>query len=143
MTHFESVKKFQDKTKFRVNSLTPDNRARIEQRIRLIAEEVQELFAALGYDSTLEVFPEKVYESIYCRSVAADPFDAEHILKEACDVGIVVEGTVAEFGWNYDQARERVDANNMTKVKDVAIYDRSGKLQKPYGYQKVDLKDLV
>ena len=137
---FDKVKEFQDKTKFKVGSLDLCNTDRIDQRIKLIAEEVQELFASLGYSSELKVTIG--YHEVYNEFFPYESIIAENVLKEACDVGVVVEGTIAEFGWDYDHARQIVDDNNLTKVQEGAVYV-DGKLQKPEGYKKPDLSELV
>lgn len=66
-----------------------------------------------------------------------------HTLKEMCDVMYVIKGTAAAFGWDLEEAFDRVCKNNMTKVDPLNVHPVTGKILKPANYQQVILEDLV
>ena len=70
--------------------------------------------------------------------------DAEHILKEVCDLLYVTLGFASryvEFD-NLPEAFKRVHENNMLKISNGRLNDK-GKLIKADDHPKVDLSDLV
>lgn len=65
-------------------------------------------------------------------------------LKEAADLGVVVEGMCLMFGWDYDEARKRVHASNMSKMVDgKPVKNEDGKVVKGPNYMPPNLGDLV
>lgn len=66
-------------------------------------------------------------------------------LKELADLVYVCYGYAATFGWDLDEAVERVHESNMSKLGDDGkpIYREDGKVLKGPNYKKPDLSDLV
>lgn len=66
-------------------------------------------------------------------------------LKELADLVYVCYGYAATFGWDLDEAVERVHESNMSKLGDDGkpIYREDGKVMKGPNYKKPDLSDLV
>jgi NTP pyrophosphatase (non-canonical NTP hydrolase) len=98
-------------------------------RFLLIKEEFQELMAAIKASEV----------DILNKQKQAD------VLKELCDVVYVLAGFAEKFGWDIDEALERVHASNMSKVDDKGkpIYRDDGKLMKGPNYKPPILLDLV
>lgn len=71
--------------------------------------------------------------------------NAEHQLKELCDLLYVAFGYGIQRGWDMEVAFNRVHASNMSKLdKDgKPIYNEHGKVQKSELYFSPNLKDLV
>lgn len=104
-------------------------------RAKLIYEEALETIEALGVDFVLGKF-------INGGDVHYNP---EKILDGACDLAVVTNGTLIACGLQsvYEEALERVDQNNLTKVGPGAVWREDGKMLKPPGYKPVELKDLI
>ncbi len=88
------------------------------RRINLITEEYEELMQA------------------FARGDAVEALDA------LCDLVYVCVGTAVEYGWNFDEAFDRVHKSNLTKVK-TPRYREDGKFLKSDDFEPPDLKDLI
>ncbi len=72
--------------------------------------------------------------------------DKIEILDALVDMAYVLFGTINFHGMQdiFSEAFLRVHANNMTKFPNgKVLLDPDGKILKPEGFQKVDLKDLI
>ena len=95
---------------------------------RLIAEETEELMEA----TRLMAF------NMDEAKVRAD------CLKELADVGYVCYQLAAAFGWDLDEALDRVHVSNMSKLENgKPVKDEDGKILKSKNYQPPSLVDLV
>lgn len=66
------------------------------------------------------------------------------LLKELCDLVYVAVETAVVLGLPFDAGFARVHENNMTKLVDGKIVrGLNGKILKPEGYVKVDLREIV
>lgn len=104
--------------------------SQIDFTMDLISEETEELAESL--------------DSVSVRETDEYIGDAEHILKEVCDLLYVTIGFASryvEFD-NLPEAFKRVHENNMLKISNGRLNDR-GKLIKAEDHPKVDLSDLV
>ena len=74
-----------------------------------------------------------------------DGEDPEHVLKELCDLLYVVYGFAATYGWDIDEAFNRVHESNMSKLgpDGYPIYREDGKIMKGPNYKEPYLGDLV
>jgi len=90
-------------------------------RKRLIEEEVNELMEAIR------------------------TYNKADILKELVDIVVVCVGMADTYGWNFDEAFQRVHQSNMSKVgkSGKPKYRSDGKVLKPDNYVPPDLNDLV
>ena len=90
-------------------------------RKRLIEEEVDELMEAMR------------------------TYNKADILKELVDIVVVCVGMADTYGWDFDEAFQRVHQSNMSKVgKNGKTKNRSdGKVLKSENYVPPDLSDLV
>lgn len=91
----------------------------------LIEEEYTELYVAL---EDLE----SSYES---------PKLKQEVLKEMCDVVYVIKYMCATFGWDFEEAFDRVHQSNMSKFP--CTYDANGKVQKGPNYEPPQLEDCI
>ena len=124
-SNLSKVKEFHEAANLDVAQ--PLNSSRIGLRARLIEEECWEL------EDELTAF---TYEP--------DSFSPEDCLKELADVLYVVYGTAVTFGWDLEEAFNRVHESNMTKIKNGSIETRSdGKINKGPNYRPPVLSDLV
>ena len=91
-------------------------------RIKLIREEFQEVMSAIHEKKS-----------------------KDSILKELCDLVYVCVGFADTFGWNFDEAFNRVHASNMSKLGEdgAPIYRDDGKILKSAQYKEPNLKELV
>lgn len=116
-TDKEDVRQFVDLVMRQAQIEVPE----VEQALRIVVEEMAEFVGAV---------------------VHGEP--AEDVLKEACDVGVVVEGFCAMYNWDYDTARKRVHQSQLTKLVDgKPVKNEHGKFIKGPDYQAPDLTDLV
>lgn len=90
-------------------------------RARLIGEEVSELTAELGQGTP----------------------DIYDIAKEAADSVFVTMGVFGEIGIPFLDAFEAVCNDNLAKARAPKKFDEFGKLLKPDGYKKLDLRLLL
>ena len=69
----------------------------------------------------------------------------DDVMKEACDLVYVVMGMFVEFGWDFEEAFDRVHKSNMSKLGEdgLPIYREDGKVLKGPNYEPADLSDLV
>jgi predicted HAD superfamily Cof-like phosphohydrolase len=98
------------------------NKKEAELRLMLIEEEVKELREAVETDNLVEI---------------ADAF---------ADIRYVVDGGMHSFGIApiFETLFDEVQRSNMTKVVNgKVIRNEAGKIQKPEGYSKPDLKSIV
>jgi predicted HAD superfamily Cof-like phosphohydrolase len=109
----------------------------VDLRDKLITEETQEVSEALDdmarLGEALSTTSPVTYNSL---EVAT--------LKELADLVYVVYGTAVAFGWDLDEAVERVHQSNMSKLVDGEPIKRAdGKVLKGPDYVEPDLEDLV
>ena len=99
-------------------AITREEADTINLRRKLIAEEFEELMGAPYLDE---------------------------VMKEACDLVYVIMGMFVEFGWDFEEAFDRVHQSNMSKLDDEGnpIYREDGKVLKSENYTPPDLSDLV
>ncbi len=90
-------------------------------RKRLIEEEVDELMEAMR------------------------TYNKADILKELVDIVVVCVGMADTYGWDFDEAFQRVHQSNMSKVgkNGKPKYRSDGKVLKSENYVPPDLSDLV
>lgn len=71
--------------------------------------------------------------------------DPENMMKELCDVIYVVLGTFVAFGWDFDEAFNRVHESNMSKLGEDGkpIVREDGKILKGPHYAPPFLGDLL
>lgn len=106
-------------------------RSALVQRFALIAEEFDEVADAFRSLDTA-VYQKRGDNTIKERSAK--------LLKELCDLVYVITGTSEAFGWDQDEAFNRVHESNMTK--DGGVNENSG-VTKGDGYRPPELNDLV
>lgn len=134
--HLDAVREFMVKAKqttsFAQRIPTPEERI---LRAKLIYEEAMETIEALGVDHILGQFVDAGEE--HC--------DLEKILDGACDLAVVVDGTLISCGLDgvFPEALERVNINNLSKFAEGSYIREDGKVMKPPGYVPVDLSDLI
>jgi predicted HAD superfamily Cof-like phosphohydrolase len=107
----------------------PTNGVLMDLRGELIREE---------YDEVVEALEDLRYSTI-------DQDEKElraHLLKELCDLVYVCVGTAIDLDMNFDVALTRVHNNNMKKWHKPKFRE-DGKLEKPEGFETVDLTDLI
>lgn len=104
-------------------------------RASLILEEAMEAIHALGVDFVLGKFLDAGQENV-------NPVE---YLDACCDMTVIATGGLVSMGLSsvFEQALERVDANNLTKLEGERRYNELGKLLKPPHYKPVVLDDLV
>lgn len=98
--------------------ITKEEADTINLRRRLIVEEFQELMAAPYLDE---------------------------VMKEAIDLMYVITGMFVEFGWDMEEAFDRVHQSNMTKLGEDGRpqHREDGKIIKGPNYVPADMSDLV
>lgn len=109
-------------------------------RARLIKEEVGEVmvelddYAFLASACGYRLVPGSEVEGVRAR-----------LLKELCDLQVVLSGTAVALGLPLDKAFARVHESNMSKVgpDGQPIYREDGKVLKGPNYKPPDLSDLV
>jgi|TARA_R110000787_G_scaffold35398_1_gene90952 predicted HAD superfamily Cof-like phosphohydrolase len=99
-------------------------------RMKLIAEEFMEL-AQAGESLTLSTIDSK--EELLIRQ--------EDFLKEMSDCIYVIYGMAVTFGWDLEEAFNRVHQSNMTKLPYTKLDD--GKVQKGPNYEPPTLEGLI
>jgi len=113
---------------------TPSEEEQVQLRRRLIKEERLELEVAM-----IDLLN-------YHKFGGSNPTQLENlrmeVLKEMCDVVYVVVGSAEALGMKFDTAFNIVHKNNMLKLEDPHLRE-DGKLEKPSGHEKVNLKGLV
>lgn len=126
---FETVAKFNKRADQPYNgtaSLKDDDA--VSQRLMLITEEFVELIEAVQKASDEDTVENR-----------AD------VLKEAIDLIYVTLGfSVVFFKPNVcSNAFDAVHSNNMDKLRNGVVKDENGKVVKPEGWQKVDLREVL
>ena len=120
------VEEFHDKSKLAVNEkYTADL---FNFRVKLIGEEFKELFQ--------EAFNVQSAESDEEKKIAL-----ENYLKELCDVLYVVYGQAISFGWDLEEAFNRVHESNMSKTP--FTKDSVGKIVKGDNYKPPTMEGLI
>lgn len=129
MAHSDNVKDFH--TKFGIPKAHPSDRQSTAFRMSLIEEEYEEVRDAMGFSI------KSMLEGGHCHP--------EHALKELADLLYIIYGTAEAFGWNLDEAVNRVHDSNMSKLgaDGKPIYRADGKVLKGPGYREPYLGDLV
>lgn len=125
ITDNELVREFHVEFGIDIDELVTSERLLL--RWKLIKEEWLEVNEAFLYYDKLEFF------------------SREKLLKELCDLLYVIHGTAATFGWDIEEAFERVHNSNMSKLDDSGkpIVRDDGKILKSPNYYEPDLSDLV
>ena len=120
------VEEFHDKSKLAVNEkYTADL---FNFRVKLIGEEFKELFQ--------EAFNVQSAEDDEEKKVAL-----ENYLKELCDVLYVLYGQAISFGWDLEEAFNRVHESNMSKTP--FTKDSVGKIVKGDNYKPPTMEGLI
>jgi|TARA_R110000823_G_scaffold300732_2_gene421575 predicted HAD superfamily Cof-like phosphohydrolase len=107
-------------------------------RKNLIKEEMDEVFEAIKDSHELHV--------LKGLDVFSNKEENEaHILKELVDLVVVCVGMADTYGWDFDNAFQRVHESNMSKLDDEGkpIYREDGKVIKSKNYKEPYLDDLV
>lgn len=114
----------------------PD-RERVTLRLRLIAEEFLELVQAC--DAPEFAFKEAEHWIAQTIAGCGTPRDVDivSVADALADIDYVVEGTRLEFGIDGQSIADAVHRSNMTKVGGLVV---NGKVQKPPGYKKADIR---
>lgn len=119
------------------------SRERLRLRLTLIAEEVAELVCALT-DRDVEAYGVKERLTRYFLALAGrggQPVNLASVLHEACDVHVVVSGTMVEMGLPEDAAYAEIHAANMRKANGPTRED--GKRLKPLGWIPADVGGVI
>lgn len=117
-------------------------------------EKVREFHHAMGQplDQKFEAYSDLeqlrwqlIFEEVKEISEGVRERDDENVLKELADLLYVTYGYAASFGWDIDEAFNRVHESNMSKLDDDGkpIYREDGKVLKGPNYKKPNLEDLV
>lgn len=99
-------------------------------RMKLIAEEFKEMAEAAASLTLSDI------ESEEERAIHKEQF-----LKEMCDCMYVLYGMAVTFGWDLEEAFNRVHQSNMTKLPFTKMDD--GKVQKGKNYTPPDMEGLI
>ena len=69
----------------------------------------------------------------------------DNLLKELADLVYVAYGYAAAFGWDLDEAVRRTHASNLSKLDDDGnpVLTAEGKVMKGINYEEPDMTDLV
>ena len=99
-------------------------------RLRLIKEEVTELFEAV--------------DDVYKTKNNDEYLDAKaNLLKELADVQYTLSGFATTFNLDLEETFKRVHESNLTKFLGDIEYDAEGKVKKGSQYKPPNLEDLV
>jgi phosphoribosyl-ATP pyrophosphohydrolase len=101
-----------------MNAMTKEDAEGIQLRFRLIQEEFKELMESQ---------------------------DPDNMIKELSDLVYVILGTFVAFGWDFDEAFNRVHESNMSKLgpDGKPFYREDGKVMKGPNYKPPYMGDLV
>ena len=127
--------------KFNVPVDIPLNPNDLDLRINLIVEEFREVLQAADYHFSYN----EQSRQIEISRPERPNVDPVALLKELADLSYVIAGTAVTFGWNFDEAEQRVHDSNMSKLDENGkpIYREDGKVLKGPNYKAPDLEDLV
>lgn len=137
----------------------PDKMIRI-LRARLVMEEALELLEAMQVVVRLKVHtPETLdkapddsdvaYFHTHFDRLMFDVDDSisevaiDEVAKEAADLSVVTIGTLSAFGINDKELLEAVDDSNIAKFAAGWYRDENGKVRKPPGWKKPDIKAVL
>lgn len=157
-SHYTCVKEFMEAAdqidlaaEFKSGSLSQKEIDILKLRLKLITEEVSELFAAvldknsfssvrvLNYFDDIQDIVEKLDQSEI-------KFDRLEVADAIADIDYINSGTAVAFHIPADIIFEEVHNNNMTKVDPntgKCIKNEFGKILKPEGYTSVDLSKFI
>jgi len=99
-------------------------------RMKLIAEEFKEMAEAASSLTLSDI------DSDEERTIQKEKF-----IKEMCDCMYVLKGMAVTFGWDLEEAFNRVHQSNMTKIPFSVTDD--GKVQKGENYEPPNLEGIV
>jgi|TARA_R100001244_G_scaffold24199_3_gene24661 predicted HAD superfamily Cof-like phosphohydrolase len=99
-------------------------------RMKLIAEEFKEMAEAASSLTLSDI------DSDEERTIQKEKF-----IKEVCDCMYVLKGMAVTFGWDLEEAFNRVHQSNMTKIPFSVTDD--GKVQKGENYEPPNLEGIV
>jgi len=99
-------------------------------RMKLIAEEFKEMAEAASSLTLSDI------DSDEERTIQKEKF-----IKEVCDCMYVLKGMAVTFGWDLEEAFNRVHQSNMTKIPFSMTDD--GKVQKGENYEPPNLEGIV
>ena len=99
-------------------------------RMKLIAEEFKEMAEAASSLTLSDI------DSDEERTIQNEKF-----IKEVCDCMYVLKGMAVTFGWDLEEAFNRVHQSNMTKIPFSVTDD--GKVQKGENYEPPNLEGIV
>lgn len=93
-----------------------------------------------------DMFAEEVVElkeAYYAYVLNQSDENRQELAKEWADVQVTLSSIAWFFKLNGEKAFNRVHENNMTKIVDgKLLYSTKGKIMKPEGYQKPDMRGL-
>mgnify|MGYP003661439338 FL=1 len=122
------VEEFMDKAKQPVD--VPFEDQLFNFRMKLIAEEFKEMAEAASSLTLSDI------DSDEERTIQKEKF-----IKEVCDCMYVLKGMAVTFGWDLEEAFNRVHQSNMTKIPFSVTDD--GKVQKGENYEPPNLEGIV
>lgn len=138
--HFEMNKMIMNKVEQTTSNKlrVPTSKERL-LRAKLIFEEALETIEALGVKVDFD------YNNYYFDDIGEHNYVPKDVLDGVCDLAVVANGTLLSCGLHlvFEEALQRVDENNFSKVRDGVIRNADGKYQKPPGYKPVVLDDLI
>ena len=142
MDHFKEVKRWHRERGLPCGEASFEDIKFRKRRARLIAEEFVETIEALGFECGLDIYEEQgpavfIHDTPLEGRFLSSP---ELFLDGLADLGVICEGSAVELGWDYNEARRRVQASNDTKPK---TRDGNGKVIKGPSFIPPDLKDLT
>lgn len=129
MTREEVYYEFAIKANHQIGLELEHNAQAMKLRLKLIKEEIKELFEAVN----------KLYAS---EDEDLTELKAE-VLKELADCQYVISGFAATFSLELEEAFKRVHDSNMTKFIGKPEFDVDGKVKKGDAYKPPFLEDLV
>lgn len=138
LDHFSEVRRWHEERSLPAGDADFEDPGFRARRARLVAEEFVEFLRSIGMTTHLTV-----------RSPGGDmvysAFEGGQLSRKECidalaDMGVVCEGTAVELGWDYNEARRRVQTSNDSKPK---TKDENGKIVKGENFVPPKLDDLV
>lgn len=140
--HYDRIKEFMLKTRDSQDPIpnipTIPNTTSRYLRANMILEEAVETIEALGF----KVIPTEDDDIRVARHLGLKP-DIEGIADGCADLSVVVTGTLIACGIKDDPLLREVDASNLAKVAGKIIERGDGKIMKPPGWKKPNIKRVL
>jgi predicted HAD superfamily Cof-like phosphohydrolase len=153
MSHFDDVLKFNEAARGALpttpTELTLDQ---VKLCLRLIFEESFEIVEALFHEDSPVLARLRSHKDAMQYVLANETRERDlhqnnvELLDGVCDTNVVSMGLAAFAGLPYDEGMDAVNASNLAKidpVTGVCIKDAGGKIQKPAGWKKPDLVEVI